>query len=185
MFFLKKKVPPTAELTDATLDEYLALLRSKGWKVTESSGAVELNDEFRRRYPRIPGQYQQFLSRVASCVNKDETVWFLCVTDYNDANREGFAWNEFEKMDLEGAGDDKEWRDETIAFWDAHLPFLLSVGGEYAHRSFRVTGEKFGSVVDGYEELTAVSDYAASFVDFIRLHTDEINGKPRTVGEFT
>jgi hypothetical protein len=184
MFFFKKKVPPTAELTDGAIDAYLELLRSKGWTVTESSGAAALNEEFQRRYPRIPEQYTKFLSRVASCVNKDETVWFLCAADYNGTSEAGFAWNEFEKMDLEGAGDDREWRDETIAFWDAHLPFLLSVGGEYAHRSFRVTGEKFGSVVDGYEELTAVTDFASSFADFIRLHTDEVNEKPKTLPDF-
>jgi hypothetical protein len=184
MGFFTRKVPPTAELTDAVLNEYLALLRSKGWTIIESSGEVVLNEEFRRRYPRIPEQYTKFLTRVASCVNKDETVWFLCVSDYNGTSDAGFAWNEFEKMDLEGAGDDKEWRNETTAFWDAHLPFLLSVGGEYAHRSFRVTGEKFGSVVDGYEELTAVTDFASSFADFIRLHSDEVNEKPKTLPDF-
>ena len=184
MLFWKKKTPPTTELSDATLDAYLALLRSKGWKVVESSGPVDLNSDFRRRYPRIPEQYEKFLSRVTSCVNKDETVWFLCAAEYNGTSNAEWAWNEFEKLDLEGAKDDQEWRNETIAFWDNHLPFLISVGGEYAHRSFRVTGPKFGSVVDGYEELTAVSDYAASFADFIRLHTDEVNEKPKTLPDF-
>lgn len=184
MVFWKKKALPTVELNDATLDEYLALLTSKGWKITRASGVVELNEEFRRRYPRIPEQYQTFLAKVASCVNKDETVWFLCATDYNGTSDAGFAWNEFEKIDLEGAGDDTEWRDETVAFWDNHLPFLLSVAGEYAHRSFRVTGETFGSVVDGYEDVTAVSDFATSFADFIRLHSDEVNEKPGTLPDF-
>jgi hypothetical protein len=184
MPFWKKKSPPSEELSDATLDAYLALLRSKGWTITESSGAVALNQEFQRRHPRIPEQYMKFLTKVASCVNKDETVWFNCVADYNGTSDAGFAWNEFEKMDLEGAGDNQEWRDETISFWDNHLPFLMSVGGEYAHRSFRVGDEKFGSVVDGYEELTAVSDFASSFADFIRLHSDEVNEKPRTLPDF-
>ena len=184
MLFWKKKESPAAELSDATLDDYLSLLRSKGWKIAESSGAVELNDAFRRRYARIPKQYEKFLSRVASCMNADETVWFLCAADYNAPDAEGFAWNEFEKMDLEAAGDDEVWREKTVAFWDKHMPFLLSVGGEYAHRSFRMDDEKFGSVVDGYEEVTAVSDVAASFVDFIRLHSDEVNEKPRTLPDF-
>lgn len=184
MLLRKRKASPSDELSDEALDEYLALLRSKGWTITEASGPAQLNDGFRQRYPRIPGQYEKFLSRVGSCVNKDETVWFLCASDYNGTSEAGFAWNEFEKIDLEGAGDDREWRDETIAFWDNHLPFLLSVGGEYAHRSFRVTGEKFGSVVDGYEELTAVSDFATSFADFIRLHRDELNEEPGTLPDF-
>lgn len=186
MFFWKKKIPPTAELSDAVLDEYLALLRSKGWKVTESSGTVELTDEsFRRRYPRIPEQYMKFLSKVASCINKDETVWFVCAAEYNGTSDSAWAWNEFERLDLEGAGDDQEWRNETISFWDKHLPFLYSVGGEYAHRSFRVGDEKFGSVVDGYEELTAVSELASSFADFIRVHTNEVHEKPNTLPDFT
>ena len=182
MSFWKKKVPANAELSDAAIDGYLALLRSKGWKITLASGTVELTDEaFRRRYPHIPEQYRKFLSRVASCTNADETVWFLCAAEYNGTSDIAWAWNEFEKVDLEGAGTDKEWRNETISFWDKHLPFLYSVGGEYAHRSFRVGDENFGSVVDGYEALTEVSELASSFADFIRVHTDEVNEKPKTL----
>jgi hypothetical protein len=185
MPFWTKKVPPIADLSDETLENYLALLRSKGWKIAETSGIVELTDEsFRRRYPRVPEQYLKFLSKVASCVNADETVWFLCAAEYNGTSDSEWAWNEFEKQDLEGAGDDQEWRNETTSFWDNHLPFLYSVGGEYAHRSFRVSGPKFGSVVDGYEELTAASDFAESFADFIRLHSDEVNEKPKTLPDF-
>ena len=99
MPFWKKKVPPSAELSDAVLDEYLALLRGKGWKITESPGTAELTDEsFRRRYPRIPEQYLKFLAKVASCVNADETVFFLCAADYNGTSDAGWAWNAFETM---------------------------------------------------------------------------------------
>lgn len=183
MLFGKKKASPSSELSDATLDQYLMLLRSKGWKITESSGVVDLNESFRRRYPRIPEQYEKFLSRVASCANADDTVWFLCTAEYNGTSDVVWAWNEFEKIDLEGAGDDEE-RTGITTFWDTHLPFLYSVGGEYAHRSFRMSGPEFGSVVDGFEELTAVSDFAASFADFIRLHSDEVNEKPGTLPDF-
>jgi hypothetical protein len=58
------------------------------------------------------------------------------------------------------------------------------VGGEYAHGSFRVSGPKLGSVVDGYEVPTAVSGFAESFADFSWLHSDEVNGKPRTLPNF-
>jgi hypothetical protein len=185
MSFWKKKHPePLTELSDAMLDEYLTLLRSKGWKVTESSGVVELNESFRRRYPRIPEQYEKFLSKVASCANADDTVWFLCAAEYNGTSDVVWAWNEFEKIDLEGKSDDEEWRTGIMTFWDNHLPFLYAVGGEYAHRSFRMSGPEFGSVVDGFEELTAVSDFAASFADFIRLHSDEVNEKPGTLPDF-
>src|SRR5687767_2150709 len=141
MPFWTRKVPPTAELSDETLENYLALLRSKGWTIAATSGAVELIDEgFRRRYPRVPEQYLKFLSRVASCVNADETVWFLCAAEYNGTSDSEWAWNEFEKQDLEGAGDDQEWRTETTSFWDNNFRSLNPWGADTRTRVSGVRG---------------------------------------------
>jgi hypothetical protein len=167
-----------APLTVQDLDAYIELLRSKGWKVELTDGGpFTLDPSFTSRYPRIPESYLQFLQKVASCVNPDETVWFLCAADYNGTSDSGWAWNAFENMLLEDERDE-EYRSEIVGFWDKHLPFMYSVGGEYAFLGFRVTGDSFGSVVDGYELQIEVSNVAPSFDDFVRLHSAAVRGDP-------
>jgi hypothetical protein len=167
---------------DDALHAYLRLLASRGWTVVEAEPGedVALRPEIRARYPRIPGQYERFLARVRSCVNADETVWFLCAEDYNQPpDDEAFAWNEFEKMELEDAAPGAADPAEVRQFWDEHLPFMLSVGGEYAYLGFRVVGDRFGSVIEGYDiDLREPSDVARDFDEFVRLHSKALNGDP-------
>jgi hypothetical protein len=177
--FGRRRASAAAE-TVHDLDAYIELLRNHGWSVRlrDGSVALTLNDAFTRRHPRIPDGYLRFLERVASCVNSDETVWFLCADDYNGTNSDPeWAWDEFEKMVLEDE-QDEEVRREVAEFWDNDLPFMYSVGGEYAFLALRVTGDKFGSVVDGFELQTEVSDVAPTFEDFVRLHGAAVRGDP-------
>ena len=115
-----------------------------------------------------------------SCVNADETIWFLCAEDYNmDPVDPSFAWNEFEEMELDDEGPGAANPAEVRQFWDQHLPFMLSVGGEYAYLGFRVAGARFGSVVEGYDvDLREPSDVALDFEEFLRLHSNALNGNP-------
>ncbi len=164
-------------MTDQSLQEYLELLKSKGWSVELWAGVTPpaLDPAFTLRYPRIPADYVKFLQTVKSCVNADETVWFLCLDDYNKTNSDsGWEWNAMELIDLDGADDDG--RAEVIEFWNRHLPFMLSVGGEYAYLAFRVAEEPFGSVVEGWEVLTEATERARSFDEFVRLHTAALQG---------
>lgn len=165
-------------MTDQSLQEYLELLKRKGWRVELWAGATPpaLDSAFTLRYPRIPADYVKFLERVKSCVNTDETVWFLCLDDYNNKSDSDWAWNEMEKIDLEGE-EDEEAKTEIVEFWNRHLPFMLSVGGEYAYMAFRVVEEPFGSVVEGWEVLTEASERATSFEEFVRLHSAALEGK--------
>lgn len=167
---------------DDALTAYLRLLASKGWTVEQAqSGELPaLRPEIRVRYPRIPEPFERFLARVRSCVNADETIWFLCAEDYNiDPVDAAFAWNEFEKMELEDQGPDGADPAEVRQFWDEHLPFMLSVGSEYAYLGFRVTDARFGSVVEGYDiDLREPSDVARDFEVFLRLHSKALNGDP-------
>jgi len=114
----------------------------------------------------IPGfwkGYVKFLQRVASCVNAVESVWFICADDYNGTSKSAWAWNEMEKIDLEGEGDERTTA-QIVEFWNQHLPFMCSASGDYAHLALRVTGDSCGSVVEGYDvELTTVSDVAPTF----------------------
>jgi hypothetical protein len=135
-----------------------------------------LDSAFTSRYPRIPEDYVRFLQRVSCCENAEETVWFLCLNDYNSQGDSEWAWNAMEQIDLEGAEDETR-RTEVVEFWNNHLPFMLSVVGEYAYLAFRVT-EHFGSVVEGYDiELTDPNEVAPSFEDFVRLHSSMLKGE--------
>jgi len=82
-----------------------------------------------------------------------------------------------EQMTLDGSSGDERTRAETMAFWKEHLPFMYSVGGDYAYLALRVGATAFGSVVDGYDiDLTSVSDVAPSFDEFVRRHSAALDG---------
>jgi hypothetical protein len=164
-------------MTDESLQEYLDLLRSKGWRVELWDGGTppSLDPSFAKRYARIPEDYLVFLQRVKLCSNADDTVWFLCLDEYNNTSDSGWAWNFMEQTDLDGADDD-ETKDEIVEFWNRHMPFMFSVRGEYAYMAFRVSNKRFGSVVEASEELLDPGDCATSFDDFVRLHSLALNG---------
>lgn len=163
-------------MTEQSLQEYIVALRSKGWRVElwEGETPPPLNPSFTQRYPSVPADYLEFLQRVKSCENADETVWFLCLDDYNNTTGSDWTWDSMEQMYLDGAGE--KVRAETIEFWDRHMPFMFSVGGEYAYLAFRVGEERFGSVVGAWEVLTEVTERAKSFEEFARLHIAALNG---------
>lgn len=164
-------------MTDQSLQEYLELLKSKGWRVELWDGATApaLHPSFTLRYPRIPADYLKFLQRVKVCENAEETVWFLCIDDYNGTSGSEWSWNSMEEIDLDEE-DDEARRREVVEFWNRHMPFLLSVGGEYAYLAFRVREEPFGAVMEGWEVLTEANERAKSFEEFVRLHSSAVRG---------
>lgn len=167
-------------MTDEELEDFLGLLRGAGWTVelAGDGGGNELNESFRRRYPRIPEDYRKFLRRVASCERDSGNVWFLCADYYNGVGRTPETWNEFEQLSLESAGDDERWAAETRHFWDNHLAFLMSARGDYAYLGFRVSGDAFGSVVDGYDvDFEGVTDVAPDFASFVRAYSAALRGE--------
>ncbi|HEU4833582.1 MAG TPA: SMI1/KNR4 family protein [Pyrinomonadaceae bacterium] len=173
-------------MTDENLYAYLDVLRAAGWRVElTSEGGTTLNESFTLRHPRIPADYRKFLERVKFCANADETVWFLCGDDYNGTSEFDWAWNEMEKISLEGAEGNQEKTARVVEFWNRHLPFMYSVGGDYAYLAFRTTGEAFGSVVDGYDiELTEVTDVARSFEEFMILHSAAVRGESNELQDY-
>lgn len=163
-------------MTEQSLQEYLEALRTKGWQVElwEGETPPPLDASFTQRYPNIPADYLEFLQRVKSCENADETVWFLSLGDYNNTTGSEWTWDSMEQMYLDGAGERET--NEITEFWDRHMPFMFSVGGEYAYLAFRVGEEQFGSVVGAWEDLTEVTERAKSFEEFVRLHIAALNG---------
>ena len=82
-----------------------------------------------------------------------------------------------EKIDLEGAQGDEQATAQIVEFWNHHLPLMYSVRGDYAYLALRVTGDSYGSGVEGYDiELTTASDVAPTFDEFVRLHSAALNG---------
>ena len=173
-------------MTHESVAAYLDVLRAAGWKVElTSGGGTTLNESFTLRHPQVPDGYREFLDRVKSCANADESVWFLCSDDYNGTSEFAWTWNEMEKISLEGAEGNPEKAAKVIEFWNRHLPFMYSVGGDYAYLAFRTTGEASGSVVDGYDiELAEVTDVARSFEEFMTLHSAAVRGESNELQDY-
>ena len=53
----------------------------RGIQRSDSSGPL-VPPELSGRYPRLPAELVEFLQAMDSCVNADETVWFLCREDF-------------------------------------------------------------------------------------------------------
>jgi len=150
----------------------LGALKQAGWAVTEKDPAsLDLDGAIRSRYPSIPDEYLTFLSCFSICANPADTAWFLSEDDFNGTTESAFAWNEFEKQSFEAADGDAALERSISAFWDAHLPILLSVKSGYAYVALVVAGANRGAVVTGrepeYEESDDLFDSFDEFLDHV------------------
>ena len=186
------------------MDHYRAALdalTAAGWTVRERSSALPAASvwppELIRRYPTIPDALTAFMARVDACVNADETAWFLTASDYAGTSDFAFAWNEWERMELESHQErgDSEHAAAVREFWNAYLPFFLDVSGDYAYFAIRVVEPRpvprtrlpwgarrepdppRGTVVHGIEEFRAVSQVAASFDEFLAKLAVTVGGR--------
>jgi len=144
-------------------------MRAQGWRITEKEPrGFRLPDPLRSRYPRLPADLEKFLAGIEQCVNQENNVWILCQTDYEGRIGSAWAWNDFEQMSLDAAGDDIELASQIRAFWNVHFPFYMSVAGEYSYCAVSLAPDNFGTVVEGWEpEFEDVSVVAGSFSEFI------------------
>lgn len=156
-------------------DAFLQWARENGWAIVENDrGDVRLNEDFLARYKNIPADYLQFLTAVSECVAPDEQTWFLCEQEYNGSNGSSnaeFSWDEFERLSLEAAEGDEAWMAEITAWWDRHLPIVLSVDGGY---SFYAVELATGAIVHGaepeFEEVDVVAPHLEAFYDYLMEH---------------
>jgi hypothetical protein len=130
----------------ASHDLVLAL-RELGWTVEENEIAVEPTLDpvaARRATPVI----LDLIRQVKFAASPDDKVWLLTAADYAPNSKAAFAWNEWEKMSLDSAGEGTEWANEVRRFWERHFPFLMSVRNGYAYLAVKRTT---GVIVFGEE----------------------------------
>lgn len=156
--------------------DLLAALERKGWTVRRAAASSPLlPPALQQRYPRVPAEIAGFLEALESCVNAEETIWFLCPGDYL-AGPEAFRWNEFELMGLEAADDPAE-REKIRRFWDQHLPIMLAVHSDYDYIAVSLAEKTCGRIVHGRgDDFEDPSPVAASFAEFLGLLRDEATG---------
>lgn len=142
----------------------LEALRGLGWTVEAAATRRPLPAAVRKRYPAIPDDVLAFLEGLATCVRGGEQVWFLASSDYVGRSDDGFGWDFCEAMD------DEAGEPAVRAFWDAHLPILLSVAGDYAYLAVVVDpkARDYGAVVRGDSpDFRRPSRISASFAEFL------------------
>lgn len=144
-------------------------LRDAGWIIEPAMLGSTLPVEIVRRHPRLPAEVCQVLSGIACCVSPDEGAWLFGVRDYASTGDAAFAWNEFETMSLDAAGEDAAERERIQRFWDEHLPVFMSVRDGYEYAAVRVAEPGLGTIVRGrepcFEEAEGV---AGDFSEFIK-----------------
>lgn len=146
------------------LEQFLEHMRTQGWKV-EIRPNPPLPKWITERYHNIPDLWQQFSAAVSELYNGDETIWFLCAEDYDSRLDHAWQWNEWEQLSLKSAEGDRAWEDEIRAFWDRHLPIVMSLKNGYSYYAISMED---GAVVYGAEpEFEECGQAAGSFPEFL------------------
>jgi len=155
----------------------LDALGALGWTVQAASEPRPLPQAIYDRYPAIPSSLRSFLEHIETCVRDGEQVWFLTPADYAGDSGSSFAGNEWETLESEDA--DAETSAEIHAFWNAHLPILQSVQGDYAYLAVCVdkASSNYGSVVQGYHpDFRETSTLCRSFDELLEQIKELKNG---------
>lgn len=142
------------------VEEVLQALQGAGWTVKLASNPRPLPFEVAGRHPNLPPLAVEFFTHVDHCVSENEGRWLLAAEDFAAASGEGFRWDEFERMTLEGA-ERKDAR-EARAFWDGYLPVLLVVDGDY---EFLALGTDRGSKHFGKVVWSDLVDFESPLVE--------------------
>ena len=160
----------------AAATELLRKLRGAGWTVkTKHGGALNLEPAVTTRYGALPPGYVDFLASYDLCASPGETAWFLSEADYNGTSGSAFTWNEYELQQLTAAEGDDRWIAEIRAFWDRHMPIMLSVKDCYTYLAIEIDT---GGIVHGREpEYEDVVTVAASFEALAALDESVFGGR--------
>jgi len=139
-------------MTPDEKEAILTGLQAKGWKIEQDPAITfDLPPDLKERYPKLPPEMIDLLDGLKSCVNVGQTAWLLCRDDFRSESELEWRWDEFEQMQLvwaEGEEDERRIR----AFWDTHVPVLLSTHTGYVFFAVSLNPGSFGQVVHGLLE---------------------------------
>ncbi len=145
--------------------EFCKWAEDNGWKISRSD--KKLPPEILERYKDIPMEWLQFIDGMGKITNEDGTVWFLTADNYYPKGEDEFRYNEYELISIGAAEDDEDWKGDIIAFWDNHLPIVMSVRDGYEYCAIELDS---GKVVSGFEpEFEEPETLADSFGEFLEL----------------
>lgn len=147
---------------------FMTWAEEQGWEIKRKSGSqLHLDSGITSRYQGLPDEYLEFLKIVETCVAPDEQTWFICEAEFNHSAETEFRWNEFEMLSVEAAAGDPAWESEITAWWDHHLPIVMSVGDGYSFYAIDLMTDS-GAIVRGCEpEFEEVEKVADSFGEFL------------------
>lgn len=150
--------------------EFIRWAKKNGWDIIEKyEYELNLDSGIMFRFKEIPQGYLEFLKMVKQCITPNEKTWFICEDEYNNNSDIPFKWNEFETLSLEAAEKDEEWKSEITAWWDKHLPIVMSVNNGYSFYAIDLTND-IGAIVQGYEpEFEEVEKIANNLEEFFEL----------------
>ena len=145
--------------------------KTKKWKIVEQQKSLPV--QILERYKNIPKSWLEFIDGYGAVLNENGTVWLLTADNFYPKREDEFRYNEFELISLDAADDDDEWKDDIKAFWDNHLPIVMSVKDGYEYFAVELDS---GNIVSGFEpEFEETEVIAEDFDDFLNMvMNDEI-----------
>jgi hypothetical protein len=154
-------------------------LRRAGWSVVDGGPPFGPPRVLAERYPPLPAAYVEFVDGLVECAIRDETAWFLARHDFTGRSGSGYRWNEYERMML--SIDSPEERATTMAFWDQHLPILLTVGGDLGYLALALVGSgperTWGPVRQAFgPDFDMPTDVSPSFEAFLTTLEQKLEG---------
>ncbi|MDU1889983.1 MAG: hypothetical protein E6767_04775 [Dysgonomonas sp.] len=145
------------------IPDFLESLTSQDWFIDRTPvdpSKTTIDAQAKEKLNTAPAELRDFVCSFLECTNNDETIWFLSYQDYRDASYDiAHPWNTYEQQSIEYSDDDMH---ESIhAFWKDHIPFLMSVAGEYSYIAMGIGSENYGKIYQGfepeYEEATLIA----------------------------
>jgi hypothetical protein len=114
----------------------------------------------------MPPEHRELVESLGLVSSADQKAWLVTGCIFS-GDVSAYAWNEWEQQSLEAAGADEGLARTIRAFWDRHLPILMSVKSGYAHFSLDLETLR---VVQGEEpEYEATSPLASSIDEVLEL----------------
>ncbi|MBD5129309.1 MAG: SMI1/KNR4 family protein [Ruminococcaceae bacterium] len=138
-------------------EKFTEWAKANGWNVKLADKARDLPESVTERYKFIPADWLEFIRCFEVCANGADNVWF-----------DTGEYDEFEQISLEAAEGDEEWTNKIRAFWDNHIPVVISVAGYYHYYAVGVrTGEVFKGSEPEFEEVEIAAPSFTDFVEYI------------------